>query len=113
MFLHTKRYWPGYVTTVFWPYVLKATEAHCNKYDIDDDGVSPEEKFANIRTVQNLMDKHTWGCPVYTLNACLQDCSSSIPKWDPSGNGATIMGQPYYNCIASSRQPCIWYMGVT
>eukprot|EP00957_Ditylum_brightwellii_P059699 4532538-Ditylum_brightwellii.AAC.1 len=68
---------------ILWPYALKAAEDHCNKCDIDDDGVSPEENFSNTWTAQNLMDAHTWGCFVYILDACLQDCSGLIPEWDP------------------------------
>eukprot|EP00957_Ditylum_brightwellii_P211569 15366328-Ditylum_brightwellii.AAC.1 len=71
MLLHTKWYWPEYITTILLPYALKAAEDHCNKYDVDDDGVSPEEKNSNTQIVRNLMDAHTWGCPVYILNACL------------------------------------------
>eukprot|EP00957_Ditylum_brightwellii_P210377 15364899-Ditylum_brightwellii.AAC.2 len=30
---------------MLWPYALKAAEVHFNKYNIDEEGVSPEEKF--------------------------------------------------------------------
>eukprot|EP00957_Ditylum_brightwellii_P211633 15366401-Ditylum_brightwellii.AAC.2 len=33
-------------------------EVYCNTYDVDEDGISPEEKFSN-------------------------DKSGSVPKWDP------------------------------
>eukprot|EP00957_Ditylum_brightwellii_P052287 3965565-Ditylum_brightwellii.AAC.1 len=71
MLLHAKKYWPEYITTMLWPYVLKATKVNFNKYDVDDKGALPKEKFANIWTVQNLMDEHTWGCQVYILDAHL------------------------------------------
>eukprot|EP00957_Ditylum_brightwellii_P168185 12803387-Ditylum_brightwellii.AAC.1 len=67
MLLHTKQYWPEYITTILWPYALKATEFHFNKYNIDEEGVSPEEKICNVRMVQNISVEVTWGCLVYVL----------------------------------------------
>eukprot|EP00957_Ditylum_brightwellii_P064030 4857279-Ditylum_brightwellii.AAC.1 len=58
-------------------------EVYCNKYDIDEDGIPPEEHFSNIFFVQTLTEHHAWGCPVYILDAHLQDISGSVTKWDP------------------------------
>eukprot|EP00957_Ditylum_brightwellii_P035022 2655504-Ditylum_brightwellii.AAC.1 len=58
-------------------------EVYCNKYDVDEDGILPEEKFSNVCFVQTLTEQHIWGCPVYILDARLQDKSGSVPKWDP------------------------------
>eukprot|EP00957_Ditylum_brightwellii_P071869 5462557-Ditylum_brightwellii.AAC.1 len=58
-------------------------EVYCNKFDVDEDGSSPQEKFSNVRSVQSLTEHHTWGCPVYILDARLQDRSGTVPKWDP------------------------------
>eukprot|EP00957_Ditylum_brightwellii_P094683 7210692-Ditylum_brightwellii.AAC.1 len=55
---------------MLWPYALKTAKSHFNWYDVDDEGISSGRK-------------HTWGCPVYILDARLQDHSRSIPKWDP------------------------------
>eukprot|EP00957_Ditylum_brightwellii_P067376 5115122-Ditylum_brightwellii.AAC.1 len=44
MLLYAKRYWPEYITTMLWPYELKMAEVYCNKFDVDEDGSSPEEK---------------------------------------------------------------------
>eukprot|EP00957_Ditylum_brightwellii_P145917 11111513-Ditylum_brightwellii.AAC.1 len=41
-------YWPEYITTMLWPYTLKAAEDRHSKYAVDDEGVSPEEKFVDI-----------------------------------------------------------------
>eukprot|EP00957_Ditylum_brightwellii_P175475 13359755-Ditylum_brightwellii.AAC.1 len=68
---------------MLWPYALKAVEVYCNRFDVDKDGVSPEEKFSNVRTVRSLENEHTWGCPVHVLDSRLQDQASAIPKWDP------------------------------
>eukprot|EP00957_Ditylum_brightwellii_P094160 7168846-Ditylum_brightwellii.AAC.1 len=31
---------------------------------------------------ETLTEQHVWGCPVYILDARLQDRSGSVPKWD-------------------------------
>eukprot|EP00957_Ditylum_brightwellii_P112837 8603235-Ditylum_brightwellii.AAC.1 len=47
MLLHTKRHCPECITTMLWPYALKMDEVCCNTYDVDEDGISPEEKISN------------------------------------------------------------------
>eukprot|EP00957_Ditylum_brightwellii_P017012 1282796-Ditylum_brightwellii.AAC.1 len=44
MLLHAKRHWPEYITTILWPYALKMAEVHSKKFDINKDGMLPEEK---------------------------------------------------------------------
>eukprot|EP00957_Ditylum_brightwellii_P036790 2786424-Ditylum_brightwellii.AAC.1 len=66
-----------------WTHALKATKAHCNCFDINKEGISLKENFANVRNVRNLSDAHTLGCPVYILDHQLQDSSGSITKRDP------------------------------
>eukprot|EP00957_Ditylum_brightwellii_P133976 10215820-Ditylum_brightwellii.AAC.1 len=68
---------------MLWHYALKAAEVYCHRFDVDNDGVSPEEIFSNVRTVRSLEDEHTWGCPVYVLDSRLQDRAGETPKWDP------------------------------
>eukprot|EP00957_Ditylum_brightwellii_P183277 13960663-Ditylum_brightwellii.AAC.1 len=43
MLLHAKRHWPEYITTILCPYALKMVEVYYNKFEVDEDGVSPEE----------------------------------------------------------------------
>eukprot|EP00957_Ditylum_brightwellii_P041697 3157696-Ditylum_brightwellii.AAC.1 len=45
MILHAKQHWPEYITAILWAYASKTAEDHCNKYETDDDGVSPDKKF--------------------------------------------------------------------
>eukprot|EP00957_Ditylum_brightwellii_P017855 1344702-Ditylum_brightwellii.AAC.1 len=67
-------------------------EVYCNKYDVGEDGILPEEKFSNVCSVQTLTKQHTWGCPVYALDARLQDKSGSVPKWDPRARLGIYLG---------------------
>eukprot|EP00957_Ditylum_brightwellii_P085387 6496253-Ditylum_brightwellii.AAC.1 len=82
MLLHAKQQWSEYITTMVWPYALKAAEVYCNRFDVDKEGVFPEEKFSNVCAVRSLEDEHTWGGPVYILGSRLQDQAGAIPKWD-------------------------------
>eukprot|EP00957_Ditylum_brightwellii_P144695 11022915-Ditylum_brightwellii.AAC.1 len=68
LLLHTKRHWPEYITTMLWPYALLAVADQLNCFDLDENGVSPEEKFADTKIACTLRDEHTWGCPVYVLD---------------------------------------------
>eukprot|EP00957_Ditylum_brightwellii_P124775 9511018-Ditylum_brightwellii.AAC.1 len=50
-------------------------EVYCNKFDVDDDGVSPEERFSNDR-------------------------SGSVPKWDPRARLGIYLGP---SCVHTSN----------
>ena len=50
---------------------------------MDDDGITPKENFADTTTDINLKNNHTWGCPVYVLDAILQGNISVLPKCEP------------------------------
>eukprot|EP00957_Ditylum_brightwellii_P157919 12020808-Ditylum_brightwellii.AAC.1 len=58
-------------------------ELHSNKFDDEENCVSPEEKFSNVQPIQSLNNQHTWSCLVYILDAYPQDRSGTLPKWDP------------------------------
>jgi hypothetical protein len=46
LLLHAKRKWPGVITTVLWPYALQASVDSHNRLSLDEEGLSPLEKFA-------------------------------------------------------------------
>ena len=64
-----------------WPYELKDLSEQFNVLKVDDDGITPMEKFAGTTTYINLKNYHTWGCPVYLLGARLQGSISGLLKW--------------------------------
>eukprot|EP00957_Ditylum_brightwellii_P120428 9188462-Ditylum_brightwellii.AAC.1 len=68
---------------MIWPYTLKAAEDRHNKYTVDNEGVSSEEKFVDIKIIQDLKEEHTLGCPVHVLDHRIQDSSGVMPKWEP------------------------------
>jgi hypothetical protein len=43
--LHAQRHWPEYVTTMLWPFAVKAAVERLNFLTFDLDGLSPANKF--------------------------------------------------------------------
>ena len=48
---------------------------------LDDDCISPMEKFEGTTIDITIKNHHTWGCPVYILDARLQGNIAGLPKW--------------------------------
>eukprot|EP00957_Ditylum_brightwellii_P207347 15352558-Ditylum_brightwellii.AAC.1 len=57
---------------MLWPYALLAAADQLNKFIVDQDRISPEEKFCDTKLVQDLKGEHTWGCPIHVLDKKLQ-----------------------------------------
>ena len=83
--LHSQRYWPEYITTMLWPFSLVASTDRMNNLYVDMNGKTPEMKFSDtIVSTTRLSNFHTFGCPVYILDARLQIVGGrGPPKWDP------------------------------
>ena len=80
MLLHAKIYWPEAITTMLCPYELKAFACQLNILKVDDDGIIPMEKFSGTTTDIYLKTHHTWGYPVYVLDAIFQGNISGLTK---------------------------------
>ena len=78
--LHAQRHWPEYITTMFWPFALVADADRMNNLHVDMHGQTPEMKFSNtIGSSTRLSHFHTFGCPVYILDARLQSVGGGGP----------------------------------
>ena len=88
--LHAKRKWPQVITTILWPYALKSACARYNQLHLDENGASPESKFASVDHPPILSNRHPWGCPVFILNKEAQDGKS--PKWEPRSRCGIYLG---------------------
>eukprot|EP00957_Ditylum_brightwellii_P023561 1778392-Ditylum_brightwellii.AAC.1 len=105
MLLHAKQHWPEYITTMLWHYALKAAEVYFNRFDVDKDGVSPEEKLSNVCAVRSFEDEHTWRCPVYVLDSRLQDQVGAIPKWNPRSRLGIYLGPSSFHASNHCASP--------
>ena len=83
MLAHGHHLWPEVVTKSLWPYALKASVRARNKFNLDENGLSPEEKLSGVKVKQTLKNEHQLFCPVFVLDKKLQGGSGGLPKWDP------------------------------
>ena len=68
--LHAQRHWAEYITDMFWPFALVLAADRMNNLHVDMHGQTPEMKFSNtIGLSTRLIHFHTFGCPVYILDA--------------------------------------------
>ena len=49
-------------------------------------------KFSNIDAEIHCEDFHTWGCPVYVLDAHNQSGFTGTPKWEPRSQVGVYLG---------------------
>ena len=56
---------------MLWTYALKAFAKGLNALTVDDDGITPMEKFACTKPYITIKNNHAWGCPVYVLGEIL------------------------------------------
>ena len=65
-----------------------------NNLHVDMHGQTPEMSFSNtIGSSTRLRHFHTFGCPVYILDAILQSVGCGVsPKWDPRARLGIYLG---------------------
>ena len=61
--LYAKRYWPAMITVILWPFAFKYAEILHNNLYLDENGLSPIQKFCATTENMDMHDFHTWGCP--------------------------------------------------
>lgn len=83
MILHARQRWPSAITTNLWPYALRMANEVSNLTPIlvGQDHVSPIELFAQVEIRPQVKFAHTFGSPVYVLDAKLQ-AGHTKPKWE-------------------------------
>ncbi len=75
-------HWPDVVTIDLWPFALRMA-ADMHNATPGPSGLSPEEIFTRQKGwPDQLLDFHTFGCPVFVLDPSLQQ-GHKIPKWQP------------------------------
>ena len=93
LLLHAVRHWPGFITTMLWPFALKEAAYRLNKLTIDDDGRSNEAKFFGVDgDIIHPSLFHTFGSPCFALDARLQSGLAGPPKWEPRSRLGIYVG---------------------
>ena len=90
LLLHAKRNWPDAIGTILWPFAIKAAERRHNLFRLDDKGNTPLSRFADTQVMTPMEDSHTWGCPVYILEA--KAAQGKMPKWEPRSRLGIYLG---------------------
>ena len=93
LLLHAVRHWPGYITTMMWPFALKEAAYRLNKLSIDQDGCSNEARFFGIdHDIVEPSLFHVFGSPAFVLDARLQSGIAGVPKWEPRSRLGIYVG---------------------
>ena len=61
-------------------YELNSFAENLNKLKVDDDGITPMEKFSGTTADITLINHHTRGYKVYVLDKILQGNTVGLPK---------------------------------
>ena len=81
--LHTTQKCTSVISTVLWLYTIQAIVGQHNHLSMDNEGCIPLEKFTSITNSKLPTNFHTWGCPIYILDAVNQYGVIGTPKWEP------------------------------
>ena len=88
------------ITTILWTYELKNFSEQFNVLKVDYDGINPMEKFSGTITELTLKNYHTWGCPVYVLDARLQGNKYGPPKWEYRSHEVIYLFHSPFNALS-------------
>jgi len=90
--LHLATQWPQQANLKFWPQAIDYSAWVFNRLPNVDTGLTPIEIWSSVRNTGNeLARAHVLGCPVYVLDAALQD-KKKIPKWNPRAQLGLFLG---------------------
>ena len=94
LLLHAKIMLPEYISTILWPFAVKCYEDRMNHLIYRLDGRTPYKTLANLQASPlDIKSFHTFGCPCYVLDNCLQSGQSMVPKWEPRARMGIYVGR--------------------
>ncbi len=81
--LHLANHWPQYASVKYWPQAINYAIWVFNNLLNMESGITPNELWLRSKSRNNILAcVHVFSCPVYVLDAALQD-GKKIPKWAP------------------------------
>jgi Reverse transcriptase (RNA-dependent DNA polymerase) len=92
MLLHAAHRWPAAVTANLWPYAVRMANDTINAAPQVGTGLSPMERFTQVDVAPRVRHSHTFGCPVYVLDAQLQTAGGQIDKWKERSRVGLYLG---------------------
>jgi hypothetical protein len=103
--LHMAHHWPEHANICFRPQALEYSIWVFNHLpNIKQGGLSPNKLWSSCRAPTKEFNRaHVFGCPVYILDARLQD-GHWIPKWSPKARLGIFLG---FSTLHSSQVPLV------
>jgi len=102
--LHFAHHWPAKAKVCFWPQAIEYAIWIFNRMPNLTNGLSPNEIWSSCRApTEEFHRAHVFGCPVYVLDATLQD-GHKIPKWAPRARLGIFLG---FSTLHSSQVPIV------
>jgi hypothetical protein len=102
--LHLATLWPEYANAKYWPQAIDYAVWVFNRLPNMESGISPNEIWSSVRSPsEEISRSHVFGCPVYVLDASLQD-GKKIPKWNPRARLGLFLG---FSDLHSSLVPMV------
>ena len=83
LLLHATGLWPEEVNTRLLPFSFKAACQSHNSLEMDEERKTLEKKFSGVNFQNFPTDFHTWGRPIFFIEAPLQGGPAGPPEWEP------------------------------
>ena len=94
LLVHAQNYWPEYISTMLWPFALKAAQDRLNQLNFNLYGTTPDIRFSGVAAKNlRLQDFHTFGCPCCVLDSRIQTNPKGVPKRDPRARLVIYLGR--------------------
>jgi hypothetical protein len=106
--LHFVHHWPAKAKVCFWPQAIEyAIWVFIRMPNLVNGLWSPNKLWSSSRTLTEKFHRtHVFGCPVYVLDAALQD-GHKLPKWVPRACLGIFLG---FSKLYSSQVPIVMYV---
>jgi hypothetical protein len=102
--LHLATSWLQCADSKYWPQAIDYATWVFNKLPNMESRISPDELRSGVRRNDRILQHaHVFGCPVYVLDAALQD-GKKIPKWNPWERLGLFLG---FSDLHSSQEPLV------
>ncbi len=102
--LHLANGWLQCADSKYWTQAIDYATWVFNKLPNMESRISPDELWSGVcRNDSVLRCTHVFGCPVYVLDAALQD-GNKIPKWNPWAHLGLFLG---FSDLHSSQVPLV------
>ena len=92
--MYDQNHWTEYISTILWPFALKAAQDPLNQLNAKLQGTTPDMRYSWVAAMTlRLRDFHTFLFPCYIIGSRIQTNPKGVPKWDPRARLGIYLGQ--------------------